>query len=341
MDLKSLFYKKKSKEKQSKKVINEENDYYTLAIQEIEREKEIEEANMVDLESPEIPEYQKDPTNKTKDISAFQEASNISFFDANYVSNIKNSLIKGGFNNLCNQLDDLNDAYIGHEDLGKISISPKGEVSLSTAKLFDKIFMNKTYHKSLEGRLNKLNGFVSDYKGFHKTYLKKNNSEISYEDRKNLLNSFKELSNWVSGEDIKEIKEKLDNINNYLLEEIKEETIIDNSNILTKRKDNLINEYKKEFSNEQNPHYKFQGYTNIIDIILDSFSDFNLTLSNEVKINFHNSLTRKYANVQENKNIEDSIKQETKQIYSEIFERLHGITYEEAIKQATGNISIS
>ncbi len=334
-----LFNKKKQPKEKPKEVINKETDYYTLATEEIEREKELEEANnILDLESSEL---QEETTNKEIDISAFQEQSNISFFDPDYISKTKKSLFKGGFNNIYNQLGDLEDAYIGHEDLGKISISPEGEISTLTTKLFDKIFINKAYHKSLEGRLNKLNGFTSDYKEFHKAYLKKDNSKISYEDRKKLLNSLGELSKWISGEDIKEIKEKLCNINNYLLEEIKEETIIDNSGILIKRIGNLIREYNKEFSSEQNLYYKFQEYANTIDEILDSVSDFDFTLLNETKIDFHNFLTKRYAEVQENKNIGDPIKQEVKQTYLEIFERLHGIPYEEAIKQATGNVSIS
>jgi len=346
MVFEALFHKKRKKNKEEKLEEVVKPDYYKLAMQDIEKEKEIEDTlKSTTLGNQEIPNSLQEVAGEVIDISALQEVPGISFFNPDYNLKIKNSLNKGGLRNICNQIEDLEYKYIGHEELGKIDSNPKGEVSPLTAELFDKVFMNRAFHKSLEGRLNNLNGSLSDYKEFYKKYLKRNNSKISYENRKNLLNSFEEVSRWIAGKDIDEVKEKICNINKYLLEEIKEEKAIDNSNILNKRIDNLVQEYNKELSNEQNPYHKFQSYVNIINNALDSVSDFDFILSNEAKINFHNVLTKMYAEIQENKNIDNSIRQETTKIYSEVFERLLGVTYEEAIKQfkkaQTSNISIS
>ncbi len=315
--------------KKKKKTVKPEpirTDCYTLAEKAIAEEKEEEEKAKKELHGNNAEDSQ-ELEEKVLDITAFQDTSNISFLDQEYSSKINKSLFNGGFKKAQEQLKDLKDEYIGHANLGKISTTINGDVSLETAELFDKIFMNNLFYKSLEGRLKESNGFKFDYKEFHKKYLKKNGSEISYEKRKKVFDSFETLSGWVSGQDVEEIKKDVSSIDAYLTEEIKEDAEINKLDILGKRKNNLFRQYDEEISDKKGTYHEFPLLASTIDNVLDSHWDLGTETSKENLIFLHNDLTEKYARVHENGNIADSLKKEADKLYLETARKIHSPTY--------------
>jgi len=207
----------------------------------------------------------------------------------------------------------------------------KEQTSTCNFKIHKKI-VNDLVSKALNGRLNGQNTLFLD-EDFFKFYNLKDDFKINSNKYDSFYGSLKELSKWISGEKIEGMKEKLGNVNTYLLGDMQGEKRINPLAILNIRNNNLFRKYERELNGKAGTYYEFPLFINTLESVLDSGRDFDFNLSNESLRQMYNDATKKYNEIYENENIDidEFLKKEAKTIYSGFFKKAFGITIEEAI----------
>lgn len=271
-------------------------------------------------------------------VDAFQK-DNVGFFNKDYIEKVKTAFYDGEQKLRYKQLDSLEDNYLGKKHVGVFESEIKGEVFSDVISVFDKAFMNKIYFSSVDGDVEftrelvgRYKNFKSDFRGGKSKGLKKIvdtfNDGVSSE-RKKLLGSFVNLSNYVFGNDVNEINESLQDINVYLMEDVNEGIAVDKFNIMGKRINNFAIKHKEKIEEVKGQCYEvFSSANKHIHNILDTLDDFEFKVPFEMEQSFVGGFTNDYNGVQKSK-ASPEVKEEVKKTYTETFERLTGKTVED------------
>lgn len=207
------------------------------------------------------------------------------------------------------------------------------ESGCQNKKVFNKNYketMNQKLYFALNGALGKSNAV--DY------YLYLNGGQET-------LEYLEDLSRWISGGEANNLKEKINNIDAYFLnilpcrknskekDKVYVPKAVNEPFILNRRANNLFRNYSEQLNGKAGTYDEFSLFTKTIENVLESGSPLNIYPNGEVKINLYSALTEKYQKVIENKNIHDSFKKEAYTEYSGLFQKMFGVTLEEAIRE--------
>ena len=249
----------------------------------------------------------------------------IDFYDINYPIKLKQLLSQFGLENLSEQLTKLEGKYFNNSQEIKTN-----EISANAFPLFNKIIIHELYHDSLDGKLEKFNGFKTKYKEFYKN--NSNEFPIPLEKTEKAIDSLENLSKWVSGQEVQDMDSNFENIVEYLNKQINGKLKIDAGKILNNRMGNLFLQYEKVSKENKEPEKEFNLFSNTIEKVVDSSYFLNIFLNRKALGGFQKGLNARYSNIQDlkldksfKKNTQENFLRISTKIYDQIYQRINSL----------------
>jgi len=249
----------------------------------------------------------------------------IDFYDINYPIKLKQLLSQFGLENLSEQLTKLEGKYFNNSQEIKTN-----EISANAFPLFNKIIIHELYHDSLDGKLEKFNGFKTKYKEFYKN--NSNEFPIPLEKTEKAIDSLENLSKWVSGQEVQDMDSNFENIVEYLNKQINGKLKIDAGKILNNRRGNLFLQYEKVSKENKEPEKEFNLFSNTIEKVVDSSYFLNIFLNRKALGGFQKGLNARYLNIQDlkldksfKKNTQENFLRISTKIYDQIYQRINSL----------------
>ncbi len=249
----------------------------------------------------------------------------IDFYDINYPIKLKQLLSQFGLENLSEQLTKLEGKYFNNSQEIKTN-----EISANAFPLFNKIIIHELYHDSLDGKLEKFNGFKTKYKEFYKN--NSNEFPIPLEKTEKAIDSLENLSKWVSGQEVQDMDSNFENIVEYLNKQINGKLKIDAGKILNNRMGNLFLQYEKVSKENKEPEKEFNLFSNTIEKVVDSSYFLNIFLNRKALGGFQKGLNARYLNIQDlkldksfKKNTQENFLRISTKIYDQIYQRINSL----------------